>query len=745
MKKFYTLLTLLIVMVPYVPVAHSAAPSLVGPNSKSTWTPNKGESIEWARHDKRNTNVQFDLYRCDNIEHSASRPTRPKRPKRPKRLKRPSLISPNSKSKWTPNKKESIEWSQHDKGTTKVRLDFYSSDKKKHVAKILASTKNDGAHRWKIPQNVKSGKYRVRLMAFNGTYTNWSDAFTVKAIAVKASRPNIGSPNKKSKWTPNEKEPIKWGRHDRGKTKVQLDLYRSDKKKHVAKIKKTTSNDGDSFWKVPVDLSSGKYRVRIRTADKKYTNWSDAFSIKALPTTTYSGRPQLYLESGDFKLTATPRNTGEGPVHLTVYPRDGRRQVGVATDKNFKKKIDTIETNDRQIAFNPDDAAKKLRGGKGNIYLRTRVLLKGGKWSEWSKSFKVVYAPNPVKLAMQQREVKSNLKLVEARYVPYKVESLPSGCVAPEDATYKEKKWPLVKRYLLAHFEALDFFKTELASGLSGITGGVISEKIFEGAINIGLALAGVPPVVTDVYDLVQNGDPLQIARSLATSYVANLGAKQFTELAGDLFSEVPNTYGLKDDVIKKIEGKVHKELLFASEKAFDAVADAVEKDDNGRPLCKYIPRPWRLKLRIRNKGKNTETKILTIKDSSAMFRIEGPERDSYGQRISNRYTSVQVTVRPGETLAITVILNPHLKKGRASQMPEDDLERALDAWWRKLEKTRGKFEISWVNRVTEIRQNNWPAGVWKPKDVSVPGGSGVGPRFVYKSPKIDFKKKWKK
>ncbi|MCC6794432.1 MAG: exo-alpha-sialidase [Candidatus Hydrogenedentes bacterium] len=72
------------------------------------------------------------------------------------------LLTPNGGEKWKRGKNEKIKWSTNLESSEKVRLDLYRNGNK--VQTIKNATPNDGAFKWKVPNNIqKGGKYQVGI------------------------------------------------------------------------------------------------------------------------------------------------------------------------------------------------------------------------------------------------------------------------------------------------------------------------------------------------------------------------------------------------------------------------------------------------------------------------------------------------------------------------------------------------------------------------------------------------------
>ncbi|MCC6794431.1 MAG: exo-alpha-sialidase [Candidatus Hydrogenedentes bacterium] len=72
------------------------------------------------------------------------------------------LVAPNGGEKWKRGKKRKIEWVTNLDADDDVRLDLYRDGNK--VQTIKNATPNDGAFKWKVPNNIQEGgKYQVEI------------------------------------------------------------------------------------------------------------------------------------------------------------------------------------------------------------------------------------------------------------------------------------------------------------------------------------------------------------------------------------------------------------------------------------------------------------------------------------------------------------------------------------------------------------------------------------------------------
>jgi flagellar hook assembly protein FlgD len=89
------------------------------------------------------------------------------------------VTSPNGKEKWKTKKKYTIKWKKGKAGTyVKIQL----LKKGKLYRTIVAKTKNDGKHAWKVPSTlVNSAAYKVKISSTkNKKLTDSSDKhFTI--------------------------------------------------------------------------------------------------------------------------------------------------------------------------------------------------------------------------------------------------------------------------------------------------------------------------------------------------------------------------------------------------------------------------------------------------------------------------------------------------------------------------------------------------------------------------------------
>ncbi|MEE9169523.1 MAG: VCBS repeat-containing protein, partial [bacterium] len=184
-----------------------------------------------------------------------------------------TILAPNGGERWTQNTSQSIRWKST--GTIdQVKLE-YSTDIGKSWTTIAASTQNDGAHDWSLP-NVESSTSLVRISdSADGNPTDNSDA--VFSIVGQVQGITLTSPNGGEKWLVNSRHSISWTSAGVG-VDVKLD-YSLDDGQNWTVITNSTPNDGNHNWTVP-DILSNACLVRITDAGGNLSDISDRnFSI----------------------------------------------------------------------------------------------------------------------------------------------------------------------------------------------------------------------------------------------------------------------------------------------------------------------------------------------------------------------------------------------------------------------------------------------------------------------------------
>jgi hypothetical protein len=179
------------------------------------------------------------------------------------------VLSPNGGEAWVPASAHDITWATPGTSTANVRIEL-STNGGASYADLVASTPNDGAYSWTVP-NTLSATCLVRITdTANAALTDTSDSFFAIATAPPpppppppASQITVVSPNGGEVWQAQSIQQIAWTTSGTvGPVRIELTLNGGAS---FSEIVASTSNTGTYAWAVPNSPSSA-CGVRISQA-----------------------------------------------------------------------------------------------------------------------------------------------------------------------------------------------------------------------------------------------------------------------------------------------------------------------------------------------------------------------------------------------------------------------------------------------------------------------------------------------
>ena len=163
------------------------------------------------------------------------------------------IISP-FKEKYYIGETYKINWSSQNAGKN-VKIELYKQGK--YIAVIAHSTPNNGSYSWEIPTTLeKSPKYKIKIVSLdNNSLYDYSDYFEI-ANPIRFMNPNINIKMGETlhlQWKSFINEP------------VSIYLYKGDSL--ITTIAYNISNISYYSWKLPDNIDSGKYEIKIVSAE----------------------------------------------------------------------------------------------------------------------------------------------------------------------------------------------------------------------------------------------------------------------------------------------------------------------------------------------------------------------------------------------------------------------------------------------------------------------------------------------
>ena len=227
-----------------------------------------------------------------------------------------TVTSPNGGEDWQVGSSQSITWTSIGvSGNVHIE---YSTNNGSDWTDVIASTPDDGAHPWTIPDDP-STNCLIRISELDGDPTDESDAvFTISAAPVIT----VTSPNGGEDWQVGSSQNITWTSSGiTGNVHIE---YSTNNGSDWTDVIASTPDDGTHPWTIPDDPSTNCL-VRISELDGDPTDESDAvFTISPVPFITVSspnGGEDWHVGSGQ-TITWTSSGTG-GSVHIEYSTNSG--------------------------------------------------------------------------------------------------------------------------------------------------------------------------------------------------------------------------------------------------------------------------------------------------------------------------------------------------------------------------------------------------------------------------------------
>ncbi len=160
-----------------------------------------------------------------------------------------------------------------------VNIFLFKPDKKTLQSVITRGVSNSGNYRWNIPSSIHEGQYVIKVITTDGRVFDFSDVFYILDIPPTLK---LQTPEKGFKWYQGMTYDIAWFTISLSKLDpyIELSLYRADNKKLQAIITRRYPTSTKNYkWKIPTAVPVGKYFIRIKTKDGKFSDDSGVFTI----------------------------------------------------------------------------------------------------------------------------------------------------------------------------------------------------------------------------------------------------------------------------------------------------------------------------------------------------------------------------------------------------------------------------------------------------------------------------------
>ena len=186
-----------------------------------------------------------------------------------------TVTSHSSGNTWNKGNSYTVTWTKSGAMNANVKLTLRNADGSLNSV-ITMSTPNDGSFSWLIPGSVSPGNYEVRVKTVDNAVFDNSAQFSIAATGASI---NITSPSGPY-WCKGQSKLIQWTKSGSMSANVKITLRNGDGSLNSV-ITMSTANDGSYSWAIPPGLSSGTYKIRVKTVDNAVADDSVQFQIKS--------------------------------------------------------------------------------------------------------------------------------------------------------------------------------------------------------------------------------------------------------------------------------------------------------------------------------------------------------------------------------------------------------------------------------------------------------------------------------
>lgn len=175
-----------------------------------------------------------------------------------------TVDDPKAGVTWCKGNAYVIRWTKSGTMPDQVRIWLRNSASTQTVLVISDQTDNDGQHPWTVPASLADGSYRIRVVTGGGTIWGDSGIFTIGTCAqgsIAVQQPDGGKP-----WCKGLPYKILWTTTGQTTSTVRINLLNAAATSVVKFIEASAPNTGSYEWKIPADIPTGSYRIRVRTA-----------------------------------------------------------------------------------------------------------------------------------------------------------------------------------------------------------------------------------------------------------------------------------------------------------------------------------------------------------------------------------------------------------------------------------------------------------------------------------------------
>ena len=192
-----------------------------------------------------------------------------------------SISSPYPMMTWHTGEEYEIKWSSTGQMDNMVRIVLRRNDTPFRV--IAQSESNDGSYTWTIPPDIPEGSYVMRVRTNPVQYpsvTGNSGTFFIKPPVVP--KIEVYKPDGSSHWLKGQPYSIRWSQTKSLGQYVQIQLFKVDETTEVKLFPSLSAinNMGAYKWTVPLSVTPGNYKIKVRAMGTDVADFSAPFEIR---------------------------------------------------------------------------------------------------------------------------------------------------------------------------------------------------------------------------------------------------------------------------------------------------------------------------------------------------------------------------------------------------------------------------------------------------------------------------------
>lgn len=201
------------------------------------------------------------------------------------------VTGPDTDANWNVGSPRMIYWRVRGEMDDRVKIELYNHTGLVLIRTLFANTENDESEHWIVPGDHDAGRFVMKVTTIDNEETGTSGIFNITRpddpeeprstpLPVRRATMKIKFPNKDSVWKSGQKGNIVWANNSLHR-RVRIELFKKGAIRPVNLVSGNTANDGNFVWNIPAGILSGKYKIKVTTADNAAYGLSEIFVIKS--------------------------------------------------------------------------------------------------------------------------------------------------------------------------------------------------------------------------------------------------------------------------------------------------------------------------------------------------------------------------------------------------------------------------------------------------------------------------------